>query len=146
MRRDCECYRHLLSFDEQELSRQELTFLRNHAADCEECRRYSTDMRLVADVLQSAVIEHEGSHAFVDEVEEEVVQSRLLDQLNVWRPAVLAALTTAAAVLTMLHVLTSQPVTPTLKPDTQPTAEAKVRIDLFDDADSAPALSEGDRG
>ncbi|RMG22776.1 MAG: hypothetical protein D6724_09780 [Armatimonadetes bacterium] len=146
MRRDCEWFRHLSAFDQQELSRQELTFLRNHAADCEECRRYSTDMRLLADVLQSAVIEHEGSQSFVDEVEEEVVQSRVLDKLNVWRPALLAALTTAAAVLTMLHVLTSQPVTPTLKPDDQPTAEAKVRIDLFEEAEPAPALEESDRG
>jgi hypothetical protein len=137
----CDRFRSLAHADEAYLSREELSFLRSHAGECRDCRRYLTDMSLLSDVLRSSALDHRGDHDFADRVEESVATARVLDELNAWRPAMLAALTAAAAILTVLHVLTSNPATPSLKPTETPTAEVNVPLDLFEDGgSSAPAL------
>jgi|GEM_PF-6526553 len=144
--RVCDRFRNLAHADEADLSREELAFLRSHAGECGDCRRYLTDMSLLSDVLRSSALDHRGDHDFADRVEESVVSARVLDELNAWRPAMIAALTTAAAILTVLHVLTSNPATPSLKPTETPTAEVNVPLDLFEDGGSSAPTHPGEQG
>lgn len=144
--RVCDRFRSLADADERDVSREELIFLRSHAGECSECRRYLTDISLLSDVLRSSAIDHRGDHDFTDRVEESVVSIRVLDELSAWRPAMIAALTAAVAILTVLHVLTSNPATPSLKPTETPTAEVNVPLDLFEDGGSSAPTQPGSQG
>lgn len=144
--RACDRFRSLAHADEQCLSREELAFVRSHGSKCSNCRRYLTDMSLLSDVLRSSALDHRGDQSFADRVEERVVMARVLDELHTWRPAVIAALTAAAAILTVLHVLTSNPAAPSLKPTETPTAEVNVPLDLFEDGGSSAPAQPSDQG